>query len=153
MAAPWRTELQERHVVRLGAAVADGAEDLAGGDVECRDQGFGAMPDILELPPLDMSRLHRQARRGTLQRLNAGHFVDRHSVHVLLGGGRGRLVDRADIGALGVEFGIRLGRQPVAAAMRLEIGLFFKKRPTEPCEMLLTMPRLTACRASSLWLQ
>jgi hypothetical protein len=37
--------------------------------------------------------------------------------------------------------------------MRLEDGTFFKKRPTEPCEMLSTMPRLMASRASSLWLQ
>src|SRR6478672_6845402 len=54
-------------VVGLGAAVANGAEDLAGGDIERRDQTLGTMPDILELPPFDMSRLHRQGRRGTLQ--------------------------------------------------------------------------------------
>jgi len=102
------------------------------------------MPDILELAPLDMPRLHRQGRGGTLQRLNAGHLVDRHGVHVLLGGRRCRLVDGADIGALGVEFRVRLGRQPIAVAMRLEVRSFFKKRPTEPCEILLTMPRLTA---------
>ena len=102
------------------------------------------MPDILELTPLDMSRLHRQGRSGALQRLNAGHFVDRHGVHVLLGGRRCRLVDGADIGALGVEFRVRLGRQPIAVAMRLEVRCFFKKRPTEPCEILLTMPRRTA---------
>jgi hypothetical protein len=43
--------------------------------------------------------------------------------------------------------------QPVAVEMRLEIGLFLKKRPTEPCEMLLTMPRMpraTDRRASSI---
>jgi integrase/recombinase XerD len=68
-------------------------------------------------------------------------------------GGRGRLIHRADIGALRIEVGIWLGRQPVTVAVWLEIGLFFKKRPTEPCEILLTMPRATACRASSLWLQ
>ena len=102
------------------------------------------MPDILELMPLDMSRLHREGRGSTLQRPDAGHFVDRHGVRVLLGGGRRRLVDRANVGAFGIEFRIRLGRQPIAAAMRLEVRSFFKKRPTEPCEILLTMPRLTA---------
>ena len=142
--------LQERHEIGLGAAISDGAADLAGGNVECGDQGFGAMPDILELPPFDVSRLHRQARRGAFQRLDTGHFVDRDSLHTLFGGGGGCLVHRADIGALRVEVGIRLGRQPVTVAVRLEIGLFFKKRPTEPCEMLLTMPRATDCRASSL---
>ena len=59
----------------------------------------------------------------------------------LLGGGAGCLVHRADVGTLRVEIRIRLGRQPVTVAMRLEVGLFFKKRPTEPCEMLFTMPR------------
>ena len=37
-------------------------------------------------------------------------------------------------------------------AMRFEVR-FFLKRPTEPCEILSTMPRWTAWRASSLWLQ
>jgi len=102
------------------------------------------MPDILELTPFDMPQLHRQGRGGTLQGLNAGHLVDRHGVHVLLGSGRRSLVDRADVVALGVEFRVGLAGQPIAAAMRLEVRSFFKKRPTEPCEMLLTMPRLTA---------
>ena len=133
--------------------IADGAADFARGDIERRDQGFGAMADILELPPFDVPGLHRQARRGAFQRLDTGHLVDRDGLHTLFRGGGGRLIHRADIGALGVEVGIRLRRQPVAVAMRLEIGLFFKKRPTEPCEMLLTMPRATDCRASSLWLQ
>ena len=111
------------------------------------------MADILELAPLDVSRLHRQALGGTFQRLDTGHLVDRNGLHTLLGGGGGSLINRADISALRVEVGIRLGCQPVTVAVRLEISLFFKKRPTEPCEMLLTMPRATDCRASSLWLQ
>ena len=98
----------------------------------------------------DVSGLHRQVRGGTLQRLDTGHLVDRNGLLALFGSGGGGLIHRADIGALGVECGIRLGGQPVTVAMRLEIGLFFKKRPTELCEMLLTMPRATDCRASSL---
>ena len=117
---------QEGHVVRLGAAVANGAEDLAGGDIERRDQALGAMPDILELTPFDMPRLHRQGRGGALERLNAGHLVDRHGVHILFGGSPRRLVDGADVGALGVEFGVRLRRQPITAAMRLEVRIFLK---------------------------
>jgi hypothetical protein len=108
------------------------------------------VPDILELAPFDVSRLHWQARSGTFQRLDTGHLVNRNGLHALLGGGRRLLIHCADIGTLGVERGIRLGGQPVTVAMRLEIGLFFKKRPTEPCEMLSTMPRATDCRASSL---
>ena len=36
--------------------------------------------------------------------------------------------------------------------MRLEVGLFFKKRPTERCEMFGTMPRRMASSAISRWL-
>jgi hypothetical protein len=123
--------LQERHEICLGAAISDGAADLAGGNVERGDQGFGAMPDILELPPFDVTRLHWQARRGAFQRLDTGHFIDRDSLHTLRSGGGGRLIHCADIGALRVEVGIRLGRQPVTVAVRLEIGLFLKSaRPS-----------------------
>src|ERR1700720_3422240 len=44
-------------------------------------------------------------------------------------------------------------RQPVTKAMRFEVGLFFKKRPTERCEMLGTRPRRMASSAISRWLQ
>jgi hypothetical protein len=96
---------------------------------------------------------HRQTWGGTFKRLDTGHLIDRNGLRALFGGGRRRLINSAEIGALGVELGIRLGGQPVTIEMRLEIGLFFKNRPTEPCEILLTMPRATDCRASSLWLQ
>src|SRR3984893_17855561 len=43
--------------------------------------------------------------------------------------------------------------QPVTEAMRLEVGLFFKKRPTERCEILGTRPRRIASSAISRWLQ
>jgi hypothetical protein len=145
--------VQKRHKIGLGSRIANSAADFTRGDIECRDQGFRAMADIFELPPFDVPGLHRQAGRSALQRLNTGHLVDRNSLHALFGGVGGGLIHRADIGALGVELGIRLRRQPVTATVRLEIGLFFKNRPTEPCEMLLTMPRATDCRASSLWLQ
>src|SRR4051794_34929421 len=115
-----------------------------------RRSGLGAMPDILELPPLDVPGLHRQALGGPFQGLDPRHLVDRDGLHTLPGGGGGGLIHRADLGALPIEIGIRLRGQPVTVAMRLEIGLFFKNRPTEPCEMLSTMPRCTAWRASSL---
>ena len=36
--------------------------------------------------------------------------------------------------------------------MGLEVGLFFKKRPTEPCEMSGTRPHRMASSAISRWL-
>ena len=67
-------------------------------------------------------------------------------------GGRG-FVDRADVRALGVEGGIGLRGQPIADPMRFEVSLFFKKRPTERCEMFGTRPRRMASSAISRWLQ
>ena len=122
---------QEPDVVGLGATVADAADHAAGGDIEGRDQCLGAVPDILELTPLDVPRLHRQAWGGAFQRLDAGHLVDREGLHAVLGGGRRRLVDGADVSALGLEVGIRFRRQPIAAAMRLEVAAFLKSaRPS-----------------------
>jgi hypothetical protein len=83
------------------------------------------MPNIFELPPFDVAGLHRQAWGGAFQRLDTGHLVNRNSLAALFGGGGGGLIYRADVGALRVELGIRLGGQPVTVAMRLEIGLFF----------------------------
>jgi hypothetical protein len=41
----------------------------------------------------------------------------------------------------------------VPEAMRFEVGLFFKKRPAERCEMFGTRPRRIASSAISRWLQ
>jgi hypothetical protein len=72
---------------------------------------------------------------------------------VLIGAGGCSLLHLTDIGALGIKGGIGLWGQPVTDAMRLEVGLFFKKRPTERCEMLGTRPRRIASSAISRWLQ
>ncbi|HWN49295.1 MAG TPA: hypothetical protein VNO18_05615, partial [Xanthobacteraceae bacterium] len=63
------------------------------------------------------------------------------------------LVNLADVGAFGVKGRIGFRRQPITKAMRFEVGLFFKKRPTERCEMLGTRPRRIASSAISRWLQ
>ena len=116
--------VQERYEISLGAAISDRAADFARDDIECGDQCLRAMPDVLELPPFDVPRLHRQARGGAFQRLDTGHLVDRDGLHALFGGGGCRLINRADIGALRLEVGIGFGCQPVTVAVRLEISLF-----------------------------
>jgi hypothetical protein len=138
--------------ILFGPPIADHAFDLAGGDVEGGDQGLRAMAAVLELAPLDLAWQHRQPWRDALQRLNAGHLVDGNRAMGVVGAGRG-LVNLADVGALGIEGGIGLRGQPVTDAMWFEVGLFFKKRPTERCEMLGTRPRRMASSAISRWLQ
>jgi hypothetical protein len=116
--------LQKAGVILLGALLADEAVHLAGGDVEGRDQALGAVADVFELVAGDIAWPHRQVWRGALQRLHAGHLVDRYRAHVLPRRRNGVMVDRADVGALGFELGIRFRRQPAAHAMRLELGTF-----------------------------
>src|SRR6266568_4265851 len=138
--------------ILFAAGIADHDFDVAGGHIEGRNQGLSAMAAILELTPLDFARYHRQSRRDALEGLDGGNLVDGDGAMGVIGGGRG-FVDCADICALGIEGGIGLRGQPVADAMRLEVGLFFKKRPTERCEMFATRPRRMASSAISRWLQ
>src|ERR1700732_3666744 len=138
--------------VLLGPGVADPPGDFADRDIETGDQGLRAVAAILEFAPLDLARLHRQPRRDALQRLNTGHLVDRDCAMELVGAGCG-LVNLTDVGAFGVKGRIGVWRQPVTKAMRFEVGLFFKKPPTERCEMLGTRPRRMASSAISRWLQ
>src|SRR6516164_4889171 len=138
--------------VLLGPGVADHPGDFADRDIETGDQGLRAVAAILEFEPLDFARLHRQPRRDALQRLNAGHLVDRDCAMALVGAGSG-LINLTDIGAFGVKGRIWFWRQPVTKAVRFKVGFFFKKRPTERCEMFETRPRRIASSAISRWLQ
>src|SRR6202166_3058814 len=138
--------------ILLGPGVADHPGHFAVRDIKGCDQGLSAVAAILELAPLDPARLDRQSRRGALQGLNAGHLVDRDRAMAVIGAGCG-LVNLTDVGAFGVKGRIWFWRQPVTKAMRFEVGLFFKKRPTERCEMFETRPRRIASSAISRWLQ
>ena len=51
--------LKEAGEVSLGAALADRAANLPGGDVEAGDHGLGTVATVLELLPLHMTRLDR----------------------------------------------------------------------------------------------
>jgi len=111
-------------MVFFGARVADDALNLAGGDVERRYQSLRAMALVLVFATFDLGWLHGQARRGALQGLHAGHLVDRDGKDALFGRLRGLQVGLADVGAFGLELGIRLGREPTPHAMGLKGGFF-----------------------------
>ena len=124
---------QEAGVVLLGTGIADGADDFAAGYVESRDQRLSAVADVFELTAKHLAWLHWQIRRSALQRLHAGHLVDRDGADVLLRRRGCVVVDGADISALALELRIRLGREPAAHAMRLDVGIFLKSaRPAAP---------------------
>ena len=111
-------------MVFFSAPVADNAVDLPGDDVERGDQALGPMALVFVFPPLDLTWLHRQARRSTFQCLHAAHLVDRHRADALFRGFGRRQVDRADVGAFRVELRIWLGRQPSPYAVWLKCGFF-----------------------------
>lgn len=122
--------VKETSKVLLRAALANRALHPPGRDVEAGDHGLGAVAAILELLPLHMPWLERQGRRGLLQRLHPGQLVDRHRARRRLDrGGGGLLVDRADLGAFGLDVRIGLGREPKPYPMRLEVGLFLAGAP------------------------
>jgi len=75
------------------------------------------------------------------------NLVDGNDTMGVVWGGCG-FVDRTSI-----ECRVGLGSQPIADAMRLEVSFFFKKRPTERCDMFETRPRRMASSAISRWLQ
>jgi hypothetical protein len=123
--------LHKGNEVLFGAGIADGATDRTGRDVERRDQGFGAVPDVLELPPFDVPGLHRQALRRALQCLDSGHLVDRNGLHTLFRSRGRRLIDIADASTLRIEVGVWFGGQPVADAMWFKVRFFLKSvRPS-----------------------
>src|SRR5215470_7995326 len=114
--------------VLLGPGVANHPGDFADRDIKTGDQGLRAVTAILEFAPLDLARLHRQPRRDALQRLNAGHLVDRDCAMALVGAGCG-LVNLTDIGAFGVKGRIGFWRQPVTKAGGLRSASFLKSAP------------------------
>ena len=75
--------------ILFGPGIADHAFDLAGGNIEGRNQGLGAMTVIFEFTPLDLARRHRQSRRDALEDLDAGHLVDGDGTMGVIGDGRG----------------------------------------------------------------
>ena len=120
--------VEEGCEVGFSAAFADRALERAGGDIEGGDERLRAVALVLELPALDLARLHRQAGGQALQGLDAGHFIDRERAHPRRIA-QGPAVDLADVPALGMKVRIGLGRQPDPQAMRLEVRTFLKSAP------------------------
>jgi hypothetical protein len=118
--------LHEGNEIVFGAGIADHAANHASGDIERGDQGFRAVPDILELTPLDVPWLHGQAFRGALQGLDPSHLVDRNGLGALFRRRGRRLIDIADASTLRVEVRVRFGGQPVPNTMRFKIRFFLK---------------------------
>ena len=107
--------VEEGGEIVLGAAVADRAQDRSGGHIEGGDQGLCAVSPVFEFVSFHLARSHGQVGGHPLKRLDAGHFVNRYRAH------RPRIfqrptVNRADIGAFGLEIRIRFGRQPRGAS-------------------------------------
>jgi len=87
------------------------------------------MANIFVLPFFALAWAHRLARRGTFQRLDATHLIDRHGHLPLLGALGGLGIGLTDVVTFLVKRGILDGIEPAAHAMRLEVGLLLKNAP------------------------
>ena len=113
--------LEEASEVFFVAGVADLPDDLSRGDVEGGDQRLGAVAAVFELAALDPAWRHRPVWGDALKGLNAGHLVDRNRAVAGCAGLQRLSVSPADRRAFFIERRVRLGRQPEADAVRLEV--------------------------------
>lgn len=116
--------LEECGVVLLCAPRANPAQNPSRGNIEGGDQGLRTMADVFVFAPLHKTRSHRLRWRGALQRLDAGHFINRDGTNAFLRPFLRFGVNMADISTFLVKQRVRLGRQPIADAMRLQVRLF-----------------------------
>lgn len=92
--------------------------------IEVDDQRERAVANVLELLSFHVPRLHRQARMLVFEGLHACHLITtEHSLPLFSPCWR-LLVELIDGFHLLGELLIRLWRQPIADAMRLEVGSF-----------------------------
>jgi len=118
----------------LGAGRPQGRGDhLARGDVDIGDQAQGAVTDVRELPSFDLAGLHRLGGGGPFQGLNGRQRITTHNMTP-------QLMQQWRVGIQGTDrfdrsgkrdwvsrFG--LGVEPIAAPMRLKLGLAPKNAP------------------------
>ena len=144
---------EEGGEIGLRAGLPELSEHRPAGHAKRRDEHAGAVADVLGLLALDAPGGHRPIRGLALARLDPGLLVDGDGLDA--GGGTlgGGAVGLADVVAALLEALVALGVQPRFGAVGLEVGLLFKKRPTESGEIEATTPRLTASRANSSWVQ
>jgi len=120
-----------RGEVLLGAARAKGGgKDRPGGDVEGGDQAEGAVADVLVFAAFGAAGAHGLGGCRAFERLEAGHLVGADHMtaegfqHRGVGVGRTNGLDGLSEGGRVRRLG--LGVEPVAAPVRLELGLHLK---------------------------
>ncbi len=116
--------IEESREVVLRAAGPDPARYLSCGHIEGGDQGLRAMADVFVFAPFHRPRPHGQRWGGALKRLDTRHLINRDRTNPCLRPLLRGAVDLADIDAFLVKLRIRLDRQPIADAMRLQVRLF-----------------------------
>ncbi len=122
-----------REVGRGAGRPERGGQDRAGGDVAGGDEAAGAVADGRVLAPLGAAGARRFARGRAFERLDAGHLVGADDVtaqrfqhrRVGIDGADGLDLRREGGGVLSGGLGVA----PVAAAVRLEIGLHLRSAP------------------------
>ena len=149
----WARSQRRKAAKSVGASGAELPEHRSAGDAQGRDEHAGTMADVLGLALFDMTRSRQSRRRLALEGLDARLLIDRDSLDAGFGTLGRQAIDLAHVVTALGEALIALGVQPGARAVRLEVRLFLKKRPTESGEIEATMPRLSASSANSWWVQ
>ena len=109
--------------IHFGAGGAEMVGDPAGDHIEGGDQRQCAVADVFVLAPFHQAWVHRQRRRGALQGLHAGHFIDTSGLDALFGPLGGQTVGLTDITTLVVEVRIARRVEPTAYMMGLDVDL------------------------------
>lgn len=108
----------------IASAAARTDAYLTGGDIKVDDQRERAVANVFEFSPFHVPRLHRQARMLVFEGLHTGHFIAAdHSLSLFSPCWR-LLVETIDGFHLLSKLLIRLRRQPITDAMRLEVSSF-----------------------------
>lgn len=110
------------------------AHELTGSQVKIRSEDLGSMPEVVELPTLDMACLHRQGLAIALECLDTWFLIDTDHMRALIVLGFRCGMQLTDGGRLLTEGlpVVNVGVLPIAASMRLELGLLLKKGSPEP---------------------
>jgi hypothetical protein len=126
--------LKMRDEVCFGARLRDCRSDhLALRDIPVGNQGLCAVPLVLEFATLNSSGPHLERWMFALERLNAGHFIDRERPFADLEQLCRLGVETGHISDLGLRLRVGFAVEPVTALMRLQLDLILKiARCVEP---------------------
>jgi hypothetical protein len=116
--------------VFFGTSITTGSfQDFTDGHIETEDKRLGAVAEVLELTPFNLSRSHGQTGVFPFQSLHTAQFIRADHSLTFLRQFRGLLIQAIYVLYFLVELLVSSWSQPVADQVGLEITLFLKASP------------------------